>query len=1081
MKRFARIPRILCVPALPALLLLFFSVRPADAIPASTANDVCAPSADPCVVTQDIEVADGSTLDFGARTLSLTGGGTLDFGSGSGTVYCGEFNANVGNNGVAILARGPDGFGGTAGGFIQIEARRACSGQTSRLCLGDFQCNLGTCSVRRCSDRLNRDCAQDADCQVGPCVTGRCAGLPSAACTVDADCNFGTCPASNGCASNPALLCASDAECNFGTCSVGSGKVIMSGPISGNADEPAVVIISAAGDISMDRTANLTGTTPDSDGGELEMESFLGSVTMDGKTVALGGGFGQGGSVRLTAGLDVVLNKEIDADGGDFDGGIVEFSAGRDVKVNDDINASSVNGEGFGGEVLIDAGNDVLISGTSGTAGGTTRIGTEGHEGVDNFGGDGGAQEFVAGRDVVFSRFTIVESNGASPDGIGGDVLVSSGRDFSLNGTLQAKARGIFGGGGFLEFTIGRDSIIGGNGTFDVTGFEAAGGSVELTSGGGISYSGDTDVTGSVSQGGTAGSVSFVSGGDVVLDGGFLAGGAPAGLGDSRIDVDACRIHLTANTFVNNVSQNGTNVFTVGESMIADAGSRVQADAATGSNSIVHRDPIKPPLLNGTMTPVPSITVNTLLSGCPVCGNGELDQGETCDDGNTTAGDGCSSDCQDEGCIADTLGYPANSLCDDQSSCTADSCNTVTHACEHEFLCSDGIACTVDECVEDQCVSTPSDALCSDGNVCTDDICTVPGGCVSANNTAACDDGLFCTAGDTCAGGVCVSGASRNCDDGVACTVDSCNEAANTCENTPDHGVCDDAAFCNGVETCNATTGCQAGTPVNCSHLDDQCSSGVCDEAGDVCRTEPANEGGACDDGAFCTTGDQCSGGACIGSARDCGDGVACTVDTCDEGADTCVNSANDAVCDDGAFCNGLETCDAVSDCQPGTGLDCSQLDDQCAAGVCDEDSQGCMASPINEGLACDDGDVCTQGDVCSAGSCTGNVILGCAVCGDGVTAGSEECDDGDTVWANGEYCRSDCSAVSCGRPLDTQGARPLASDALFTLRAAVRLETCDVRVCDVAGPPGVFASDALTILAAAVGTPVQMNCPVFP
>ena len=31
-----------------------------------------------------------------------------------------------------------------------------------------------------------------------------------------------------------------------------------------------------------------------------------------------------------------------------------------------------------------------------------------------------------------------------------------------------------------------------------------------------------------------------------------------------------------------------------------------------------------------------------------VCGDGELDAGETCDDGNTTPGDGCSAGCQTE-------------------------------------------------------------------------------------------------------------------------------------------------------------------------------------------------------------------------------------------------------------------------------------------------------------------------------------------------------------------------------------------------------------------------------------------------
>jgi cysteine-rich repeat protein len=37
------------------------------------------------------------------------------------------------------------------------------------------------------------------------------------------------------------------------------------------------------------------------------------------------------------------------------------------------------------------------------------------------------------------------------------------------------------------------------------------------------------------------------------------------------------------------------------------------------------------------------------------CGNGALDAGEECDDGNTTAGDGCSPTCQNE-----TVDLPAD-------------------------------------------------------------------------------------------------------------------------------------------------------------------------------------------------------------------------------------------------------------------------------------------------------------------------------------------------------------------------------------------------------------------------------------
>ena len=37
-----------------------------------------------------------------------------------------------------------------------------------------------------------------------------------------------------------------------------------------------------------------------------------------------------------------------------------------------------------------------------------------------------------------------------------------------------------------------------------------------------------------------------------------------------------------------------------------------------------------------------------LVAGEPACGNGLVEAGEACDDGNTTSGDGCSSTCQDE-------------------------------------------------------------------------------------------------------------------------------------------------------------------------------------------------------------------------------------------------------------------------------------------------------------------------------------------------------------------------------------------------------------------------------------------------
>ena len=129
---------------------------------------------------------------------------------------------------------------------------------------------------------------------------------------------------------------------------------------------------------------------------------------------------------------------------------------------------------------------------------------------------------------------------------------------------------------------------------------------------------------------------------------------------------------------------------------------------------------------------------------------------------------------------------------------------------------------------------------------------------------ADCSDGLFCNGVETCVDDACLAGTPVDCDDGVACTADSCNEGTDSCDNVTNDAVCDDGAFCNGSETCSAVVGCEAGISV------------------------------------------------------DCDDGVGCTDDSCNETTDSCDNDTNDGNCDNGVFCDGSETCDAVLDCQAG-------------------------------------------------------------------------------------------------------------------------------------------------------------------
>ena len=143
----------------------------------------------------------------------------------------------------------------------------------------------------------------------------------------------------------------------------------------------------------------------------------------------------------------------------------------------------------------------------------------------------------------------------------------------------------------------------------------------------------------------------------------------------------------------------------------------------------------------------------------------------------------------------------------------------------------------------------------------------------------------------------CQAGTPPNLNDGVSCTDDSCDEVNDVVVNTANDLNCDNGQFCDGSETCDAVSDCQAGTPPNLN------------------------------------------------------DGVGCTDDSCDEINDIVVNTANNLNCDNGQFCDGSETCGAVSDCQAGTP---PNLNDgvSCTDDSCDEVNDGVVnaANDLNCG-----------------------------------------------------------------------------------------------------------------------------------
>jgi hypothetical protein len=432
------------------------------------------------------------------------------------------------------------------------------------------------------------------------------------------------------------------------------------------------------------------------------------------------------------------------------------------------------------------------------------------------------------------------------------------------------------------------------------------------------------------------------------------------------------------------------------------------------------------------------------------------------------------------GCQA---GPPVN--CSDGVSCTADSCDENIDQCAHvpnhalcgngQFCdgaemcdpvigctagppidCGDGIACTTDTCNEatDQCNHAPNNGLCSndefcdgveicdpvtdcrpgtapncnDGVSCTTDSCNeATDECDHVPNDAVCSNGQYCDGSETCDPvRDCRPGTPVACDDGVSCTTDTCNESTDQCAHAPDNNVCVNSQFCDGTETCDPVNDCQPGTdpclPLSCSEVLDQCVTCLIDAQ--------------CDNGRFCDgveTCDEATGNCVPGTPAVCNDGISCTTDTCDENANACAFTPSDAACSNGLFCDGVETCNPTSGCQAGTPVVCVDTV-ACTVDSCNEAQGRCNYVPDN--ALCSDGQFCNGVEVCS-------LTLGCRpgtalTCTDGVS----------------------CTLDSCNEALDKCEHVPndaLCSDGLFCNGA----EVCDpVNRC-VSSPP-VVCSDGV-------------------
>lgn len=351
----------------------------------------------------------------------------------------------------------------------------------------------------------------------------------------------------------------------------------------------------------------------------------------------------------------------------------------------------------------------------------------------------------------------------------------------------------------------------------------------------------------------------------------------------------------------------------------------------------------------------------------------------------------------------------------------------VTVKCISNIECTDGNACTTDTCnlASGTCSNTdttPSTLCCnpvngaltaiSDDNDCTDDVCVPATGQVTHVPHpigTACGDpsDTECDNPDTCDGiGTCRDNLEAN---GFAC-------------GSPSDTECTDPDTCDGSGACqdnHEALGTDCGDP-----SDDQCDHPDTCDGGGGCLVNQEPNGTTCDDGLFCNILETCTGGACGGGgARNCSDGVSCTTDTCDDIANTCVNTLDAGSCRIAGVCRSEGQLNPANDCE------------SCDTGVSTTDW-----TSLNSGVACGDSldTDCTNPDTCDgAGACQDNHEASGTTCGDvsdtdctnpdtcnatGVCLDNHE-SDGTICTDDGNDCTNDlCEAGDCDHPNKPSG-----------------------------------------------------------
>ncbi|HLD39601.1 MAG TPA: putative metal-binding motif-containing protein [Candidatus Nanoarchaeia archaeon] len=220
--------------------------------------------------------------------------------------------------------------------------------------------------------------------------------------------------------------------------------------------------------------------------------------------------------------------------------------------------------------------------------------------------------------------------------------------------------------------------------------------------------------------------------------------------------------------------------------------------------------------------------------------DGEIDENNPCNDGVYCNG---LETCNNGACV---VGTPI--VCSDGIDCTVDYCDEYSDSCgkpiPYDSRCDDKLYCNGKETCDKNQGCKSGISPCNDNVACTNNICNEnTDSCSYLEDNSYCNDGLYCNGQETCSWLFGCQSGTPPATGGFACVTYTCDEGNDIVWRYPNDNYCSDGLYCNGFEWCSVSKGCMPGTQKNCND-GISCTTDSCNENTDSCDNIPADNDG---------------------------------------------------------------------------------------------------------------------------------------------------------------------------------------------------------------------------------------------